>query len=363
MYLHAGETSNVNSSRHQDRWDKKTTTTAETKKRMLLLGEMMSKYTRAPNVKPRYDAPSVPRSSVIEARAAGALTRMQSLTERALRVRQGNKHMDLSLFQNGYLTVDELYAARLVQQFNSKFNRSVFDMLERAHSTNDCTEVTCTSCNQIIVRIRPQDWRPSNRARTLAMLPQKLLVHTNQCRKVCGSCGVSGKVLAMEGCNANQIAQHLRYCNEYSANLASYTKYVAATSTFEITRPNCTKHQFNRDQLADFTRRWLEGRESAKNKYVLSRQRRDELEVLVPGALEYFSEKRERVKKEKEEALALPSYKCAVCLAVRKSPSKKSVMMKCLEPSCGAKGKHRRLSPQHWIEVEEEESDKKPAAK
>lgn len=66
--------------------------------------------------------------------------------------------------------------------------------------------------------------------------------------------------------------------------------------------------------------------------------------------------------KEKKAKDALPSMKCALCLAVREIPSKNATMMVCLNPSCGVKGKQRVLN-KHWIQVDKEESDKKPAAK
>ncbi len=327
---------------------------------MLLRAEMMSKYPHDLIRKPRYDAPSVPRNCVVEARA-GALSRAQALTERAMRVQMGDKHMALSLFQNGFRTLRELYLARLVHYFNSRYKREAFVMREQALSSNDCTEIICTSCETIIKSILPQDWLNNGRP----LNSHLLLAHADRCSKVCGTCGVSCNVLAMEGQSSFQIAQHIAHCKAYSDKLASYAEYFAATGTFEITLGNCTKHQFNRDTLHQFTRSWLGGsdKHSSTTKFELTRQRRDELEVIVPGALEYFSERRESDKKEKEEALALPSYKCAVCSAVRKPPSKKSVAMVCSEPSCGVNGKQRRLNPKNWIEVEEEELDRKPAAK
>ena len=320
----------------------------------------MSEYKCAPKVESQYNAPSVPRSSVVEARA-GTLRLEQGLAERSIRVRQGDKHIDLSCFVKEGRTLQEMYLARHLQQVNSEFHREAFVIKEQALSSSNCTEIICRSCEMTIQSILPH--QNSTNCSFVKQPKQYLMKHAEQCRKVCGTCGVSTRVLARDGHNAYQIEQHLRYCNEYSANLASYSKYVAATGTFEVTKPNCEKHEFNNCKaLRDFVRRWLGGSDTANNKkYVLSSQRREELEVEVPGALQYFNEKRdekrEEEKKKKEEALTLPSYKCKVCHTIKKLTSQGAYRLRC--SVC----KNNKRINSNWVKVEEEESDKKPAAK
>lgn len=314
---------------------------------------MMSKYERAPIVESQYNAPSVPRNSVVEARA-GRLSRLslgQVLAERSLRVRQGGKHIDLSVFQNGRQTVAELYLARHVQKVNSGYHREVIVIREQALSSSNCTEVICTSCGMIILSFLPQDWM-KNWRNILLHIQRDLIGHFERCSKVCGTCGVSCRVLAREGQNSAQIGSHLRSCKVYSTNLARYAEYVAASGTFEVTRSNCVRLHLDRGVLHLFTRNWLQG--NNKSSTYLSRQRRGELEIEVPGALEYFREKNEKEKKKKEEALALPSYKCRVCGTKKKLPSQGSVSMK-----CSVCEKVFRINTANWVEIEEEESDKK----